>query len=329
MTRFLLFIAALFTATAQAQNLVPNGSFEQHSSLPTAVAQWTRVVGWDNVSGDSLCHTPDYYHTDANPGSGVRLPFTQYGTIQLPEGFGAMGLLTYMTSSPEYREYISTQLSQPLIPGGIYNLSFKVALGADPFHGGASNNIGAALSVGPLEQRCVAGASNVIPFAPVHENTNVVLSYDWTEQTYTFTVWQPYDRITIGNFHDDAGTTMQALDSNDYTPGTYYGHYGGYYFIDDVRLEYEGMSGIDNPNQNGIALAQNPVDQMLQLDLSYTASRRVVMSDKLGRLVYDVSTKPFENFLQIETQDLSSGLYDLQVLDESRAVTRFKVVVLH
>jgi hypothetical protein len=181
-TRFLFFALLAIGFHAQAQNLVPNGGFEDYTELPTGLAQWNRVVGWNNITGDTACQTPDYFHTDADSTSGVQLPNTQYGDVELPEGFGAMGLLTYMTSSPDYREYISAQLTQPMVVGGIYELKFSATLGHNPFHGGASNNLGAALTVGPLDQRCISGASSVVPFAPVQEITSVAQDFDWEQQ---------------------------------------------------------------------------------------------------------------------------------------------------
>ena len=260
------FLSLLFATNALAQNIAPNGSFELYTALPTDTAQWNRVLDWDNVSSDTACQTPDFFHAQANASSGVQLPQTNYGHIIAEDGEAAMGIATYSTSSPEYREYISAQLTQPMIVGGTYLVRFNAALGTDPFHGGMSNNLGIALTVGPFEQRCYSGAAGVIPFSPQGENTNVISSFGWELQSYSIVADYAYDRVTIGNFRDDANTTKQPIASTLYTPGTWYGHHGGYYFIDNVSI---AKTADPNPNTvhqfstSPVNLKQNHVDRLI------------------------------------------------------------------
>ena len=327
---FLLLL--LFATNALAQNIVPNGSFELHTALPTNTAQWNRVLDWDNVSNDTACQTPDFFHAQADATSGVQLPQTNYGHITAEDGNAAMGIATYSTSSPEYREYISAQLTQPMIVGATYLVRFHAALGADPFHGGASNNLGIALTVGPLAQRCDSIAAGVIPFSPQGENTNVISSFGWELQSYSIVADYAYDRVTIGNFRDDANTTKQPIDSTLYTPGTWYGHYGGYYFIDNVSI---AKTADPNPNTvqqlstNPVKLKQNPVDRLIEFDAASTNPFAVLLFNAQGQIVKYSSTNAFSNGVKIDVTDLPNAIYHAQIIDETLVSARFKVVVLH
>ena len=327
--RFVFIFLALST-NAFAQNLVPNGSFEQYTSLPTGTAQWNRVVSWDNVSGDTACQTPDFFHAQASASSGQQLPNTNYGTIDAEDGEAVMGIGLYMTSSPEYREYISAQLIQPMTVGATYLVRFNAALGANPFHGGASNNLGVAFSVGPFEQGCEAGASGVIPFSPQGENANVVTSFGWELQSYSIVADQAYDRITIGAFRDDANSLQPVLDSTLYAPGTWYGHYGGYYFIDNVSVTKTAEpTGVEDFAQGVFTLTQNPVDRVARFQTSSTKPFQIALVNAQGQLIQSFSTNPYFGSANVDVSNLPNGIYHAQIIGETLVLARFKVVVLH
>ena len=54
------------------QNLVVNGSFEEHSKLPDKFSQFDVCEGWFEAAS-----TPDYYHTKG------------FGSVKLPQGRSA------------------------------------------------------------------------------------------------------------------------------------------------------------------------------------------------------------------------------------------------
>jgi hypothetical protein len=323
-------LSLLFATNALAQNIVPNGSFELYTALPTNTAQWNRVLDWDNISNDTACQTPDFFHAQAAATSGVQLPQTNYGNITAEDGDAVMGILTYLASAPEQREYISAPLTQPMLVGATYLVRFNAALGANPFHGGASSNLGVALSVGPFAQRCDSGASGVIPFSPQGENTSVVTSFGWELQSYTVVADYAYDRVTIGNFRDDANTAMQPIDSTLYTAGTYNGHHGGYYFIDNVSI-----TKIADPNwtatvfANPFRLRQNPVDRFVEFDVASTKPIDVMLFNAQGHVVKSFRTNASSKEAAVEVSELPNGIYLVQIIDETLVTARFKVVVLH
>src|SRR5688572_3364217 len=100
------------------QNLVNNPGFESYSALPTGAAQWNYATDWNNCLGTG---SPDYGHTS---GSGyAALPNNYFATVYPHSGNALMGFILWH-SLGNFREYISVQLSSPLVPGLTYDVSF-------------------------------------------------------------------------------------------------------------------------------------------------------------------------------------------------------------
>lgn len=228
--KFLLFTFVFWFSAlvGWSQNLAPNAGFENYNSLPNNYCQWDHCVTWNNVNGNTGCGTsgtPDYYHTNST--GSVSLPNIGTG-IDANSGNAIMGFLTWSgTLYPEYREYIAAPLTQPMIAGQVYTVSFYLANGDTPYYGYGSNNIGMHFSNGALSQI----SNEVINVIPQVEITNVFFSNNWQLFTFTFTPTSNFTHITIGNFKDDANTMAQM----------YYPNQGrAYYHIDDISIVTSG-----------------------------------------------------------------------------------------
>ena len=123
---FCVWLAAFYNlATAQEENktnLIYNGSFEQHSACPQKIEPYgymSEVDAWWQPTGGSS----DYY----NPcgGKQCQVPKNKLGYQYPHTGDGMVGIYT---SKTDYREYIQTELKEPLQKGERYRLSFFVSL---------------------------------------------------------------------------------------------------------------------------------------------------------------------------------------------------------
>lgn len=224
-----ILLLSLACSRVYVQNLVPNGGFEQNTGLPSTIGQWNLANGWSNVNGGGLWPyaSPDYLHVN---GSGaVQMPNTTFGTANPHTGNATMGIAVWVISVPDFREYISIQLSAPLVTGNSYLVSFYITNGqpsATTAGGYGIDKLGFHLSASPLSQIS-------------HEPIAVTPQYTIGTVTYNTTAWQqvsavivaqgPWQYLTIGNFHDDNSTTMQFFSYTQYP--------GAYYFIDDVSVE--------------------------------------------------------------------------------------------
>jgi gliding motility-associated-like protein len=227
-TSLVLFLfCCIFLPKMNAQNIVPNYSFEDHTGLPMGYGEWNHAVGWDNVNnyiGFMYPYaSPDYLHDDG--GFGVNLPATTFANVNAHDGDAIFGFVAYIGYEPDFREYLSAELTEPMIPGASYTVSFWITSGESGWYGGAgSNHVGIQFSEGPLTQADHEPVGGI----PQIEIPGIYWSDEWELFTYTYVADAPYTRITIGNFYDDSDTDVSAFG----VPGATV----AYYFVDEVAV---------------------------------------------------------------------------------------------
>lgn len=225
-----LFLIALFLSAQlvplSAQNLVTNNSFETYSSVPNNYGQPCRSMGWSNPNGSCTMvagtGSPDFLHTlGTYP---VSIPNSIFGVCAAHTGNAIMGFGTWSALIANYREYVSTTLSSPMIVGQQYTVSFWLTTGKATYYSYRSNNIGIYFSTSPLSQT----GSNPINVTPQCNITTVANDSVW--QLYSFTIMPSvsYTTMTIGNFYSDALTTRVLATGG--SPNA------AYYFVDDVTV---------------------------------------------------------------------------------------------
>ncbi len=119
---FAAFATSLWAQEREKINLIYNGSFEEHNSCPQKIepyGQMMEVEAWWQPTGGSS----DYYHPCG--GRQCQVPKNKLG-YQFPRSGEAM--VGIYTSKTDYREYIQTELKEPLQKGERYYLSFYVSL---------------------------------------------------------------------------------------------------------------------------------------------------------------------------------------------------------
>lgn len=136
----LLLLSVLLTgiASVSAQNLVPNPSFELFNNCPTSLSGiayspsytlFPTVKDWINPVEQG---SPDYFNVCSGT-AGVKTPDCIFGYQQAYTGTAYSGLIAWeghytgSTLTVDYREYLQTRLSQQLIAGHNYCISFYVS----------------------------------------------------------------------------------------------------------------------------------------------------------------------------------------------------------
>jgi hypothetical protein len=219
----LFFLFALVCATAmQAQNLVPNPSFEEYDTCPTNISQIDYAVGWTSLSGSS-----DYFNACADDSMGV--PSNLAGYQQAATGQAYAGVATFLVGIPYYRENIWTQLTTPMIVGSIYYLSMKASPGGfssdeNDSPRWASSGIGLRLSTIPLAEGLYQDNHPLMSLDQVLQDTAV-----WTTISSTFVADSAYQYVLIGCFWEDSYLDTVLIDPSADTDGAYA-------FIDDVCI---------------------------------------------------------------------------------------------
>lgn len=217
----LALVYCLLAFVSQAQNLVPNPSFEFFYQCPPYPGQIHEATSWDSP----LKTTTDFFHRCAPIASGSSVPENIVGFQEPATGDGYVGIRTWIPridGNPPYREYLSTTLIRPLEKGKVYELSFKVSVGDNATF--LSDKIGLYLSATPFE------SALIYYFQPQLTNTQGQIIKEkegWITISGTYQASGGEQFLIIGNFYDDENTDRIPTSGNQ--PMVYF-------YIDDVEI---------------------------------------------------------------------------------------------
>lgn len=222
------------------KNLIYNPSFEEYRQCPRkidALGTLTIVDAWFQPTAGSA----DYFNVCGARDCGV--PKNKLGIQDAHSGQGFCGIYC---SKTDYREYLQTQLKEPLRAGEDYRISFYVSL--SEYSAGAVATIGALFTADRVGDtvRSVLMRKEVKKLAPgvsqvvaSYFEPQVVNDYDrvitdtkgWTLISGVFTARGGEQFLTIGNFYPAAQSNVVDLEELTYLLP------GAYYYVDDVSLE--------------------------------------------------------------------------------------------
>jgi gliding motility-associated-like protein len=246
----LLTIVFLFlvSARSQGQNYVPNPSFEIYTGCPWNLLSmpfskdytaFPTVQNWTNPAKYS---SPDYLNQCAPVNSGMNVPGSTFGYQAAVSGNAYAGIIAwegmYINGSfnYDYREYIQTQLTQPLIAGKQYCISFHVSPTISPafnLNYSAIDELGANLSV----QRPVDTLKNFMSL-PYHVESDNGTFFNDTSKWYriknAYTATGGESWLTLGCFNNSSNPpafqNLYPQVPNNSLP------YWSYLFIDEVSV---------------------------------------------------------------------------------------------
>ena len=306
---------------AGAQNLVPNGSFEEYTSCPDFWNQLVRATGWQ-VSAIS----PDYFHACSSTGY-VGVPQNVVG-YQLPAtGQGYAGGISWLEVVSNQREFLGIELIEALVPGQTVHLEMRVAAAT----GGTQENrrwsvagVGMRFSTVPYwydQLEPLPNSAALLMFeAPIDTATWYTVSGDFTpDSSYTY--------LTIGNFLSDSLLTPVEINSTATFPGAYF-------YVDDVCVSYDPTTCLVAEvqaigSQGQLQVSPNPSMDVVWLSWGSELSRAsgIVITDALGRLVASYSVDRGSRELRLDLGGLPRGPYWL-TLEGVATVPRSVQVVL-
>ncbi len=225
-----------------AQNLVPNPSFEEYSDCPEDINYNKKKLipeDWFSPTGG----TADYYNSCSR--FNVSVPVNLMGSTFAANGNAYMGLIllekpdytNFNKKKPyNYREYVSCKLKEPLKKDSLYHIKFKFAV-AD-FSTYALNKLGLALS----NKLAYKPSDQPLYLAPA---LCLKADLDTIEQSIWYTIEKTYlakgdeKYLTIGNFFNDENTEYIELDYS-LVPKTrmdrVFEDGYAYYYIDNISI---------------------------------------------------------------------------------------------
>lgn len=316
MQHALLLFFSCCCSFCMAQNLVPNGSFEVYSQCPDPATvdpmpdnMIELATGWNNPTG----WTPDYFAACVSETSGYNVPNSGWGFQNARTGSAYAGLVSM--AETDAREYIQTELTENLVTGKQYLVTFYVSLTERCTY--ASNNIGAYFSNTPVS----VSHSWVLPYTPQISNnpfTNPLTDMvGWTEVSGVFTALGGEQYMIIGNFNDDASTDTThkpVLPSPWWT--------GSYHYIDDVSVVcLDCTVGISETEiDSKINVSPNPATDYLNINFDDIYPERITMFNSVGETLL-VENQLSEN-TQINVAEYKAGIYFLRIDTKDFSITK-------
>lgn len=298
MLQFVL-ISLCFTFNMHAQNLVPNGDFEQYEKCPTESAQFDQVKQWKSPTQA----TPDLLSSCAKVTTLVSVPLNFAGNQDPHSGQSYIGLLAF--HSDNYYEYISVKLQQPLVKNKKYLLSFFYTLSDY-----SNRQVG---QLGALFHKDAISLSGQPLLEQFSFNDTIVNNIRlWKEYQHVYTASGTEEYLTIGCFTKDVSKTRGDTPPKGYGP--FENDFMAYYYIDDVSLtEYNGQPLIQRETASNAAAFQ-PENICFDSDKSDLLPQYRV---KVDRLVAYLKQHPSENIsLAGHTDNTGNNAYNMRLSKE-------------
>ncbi len=223
----LLILVCISTQSSWAQNLVPNGSFEEYSECPDALNQTERALGWSRYRG-----SPDYFHACNEEGL-VSVPNNMMGFQQAAVGEGYVGVITWTSTSPNNREHLGAALLDTLQIGMPVYISYKISPATDgmisshSMHWTASG-AGLRFTMNSYLQNQAVPLPNA---AALFCSTPPLDTSIWYTVSGVYIPDSAYTHVVLGSFMDDELVISEVLNNN----GAYL---SAYVYYDEICVSY-------------------------------------------------------------------------------------------
>lgn len=309
-------------STAQAQNLVPNHSFEVRDScleVNTAYTLGTGPLGWFSAGG-----TGDYFMSCIPDGGFNDVPLSYWAFQYAQEGECYVGVATYAQATG-FREYFMIELAQPLVVGQMYFASFY----ASPTWGGpqpqvflASSHIGMLFTTQPLHWTNGDPWPTGGNFAHVYHPWLVTDTVGWTLVSGSFVADSAYQYLMIGNHFDNSMTDTLHFADLPWDPRAHT-------LIDNVCVTADPKGcplalGLAGHMLDEVALFPNPASGEVGLS-GVPLGTTITIHDGLGRLV--LREEAVVVTWRTDASSWARGAYVLRLEQEERSRS-FKFVLI-
>lgn len=303
-------------------NLVTNPSFEMYTSCPITVGGIPYLIDWKNPV---ISVSPDFMHACNSLGNGVvEVPQNRFGYQLARTGDGYVGVFTSVElpndTNYNYREYIETELSDSLIAGVEYTISFYVS--AADSCGRHTNNVGAYFSKVEIDTSIIP-ASN-LPFQPQFENpvTNDLSDrIGWTLVTGTFIANGGEKYLILGNFRPIQSTTLIQTGWGTFPPYVI----ASYLFIDDVLVApSDSLTSLPQISSNEELVLLTINNNEFEIISNFHNINYYEIIDCLGQVIKSKEIISMK-LININTQGLSHGIYFIKVKLQNQKIQILKI----
>lgn len=309
----LLFIVPLHDF---AQNLVPNGSFEIPNDCPFTYgfADGSSPQAWA-----AWRSSPDYFHGCASGDQGgnplMGVPSNGVAFQHAQDGQAYVGLVVYSQFN-EYREYIGTTLSTPLVAGRSYDVTFWINLafgGQFEITTSGSNHTSVLFTNRSTAEFATPGQPVFLNYAHVVHEEVLLDTVGWVMVSGSFVADSAYQHMVIGNFFSN--------DLTDHAPVVPSFQEVAYVLVDNVSVVEDLKTGILTHEHEQPRSYYDATQQLLEIEWPGLRSCRVELVDLSGRLVG--SWRSDREEFRIGTASLPQGVYCAIITSEAVHTVKF------
>ena len=255
----LILFVNIISYSSKSQNLIPNPSFEERDSCPSDnpnqvfayCSKW-----WQATKGTPDLFAPCNYNKYSTP-----LNITGYSTPLA--GTSYVGMLIYATygmSGKEYREYIETKLTEPLVAGEKYQfiIYVKPSAGFGNETRCYCNSFGMYFSDKPVK----ADSFGVLNCTPQITNQYRMMedTAKWQVVSGEFTANGGERYLTIGNFKRNKDTKTKYIQEKRSPNYSNIEIKNAYYYIDNIYV-------VPKKNINSIEADLSTFDELPNIPL--------------------------------------------------------------
>lgn len=319
MKHFILaLMASVTTLTSLAQNLVPNPSFDEYLECPFSTGYLNDfLVNWYSWAG-----TCDFFNVCSNDMEGLAgVPLNVLGYQNPISGNGYAGLVTYASTTLNDREYMASQLLEPLTTGESYYIVFHASMwgGGDKMNFlCASNHIGLRFFKDPdYSYFPPENAFQPDNFAHLDYTEILTDSVNWTRIEATFTADDNYNWLAIGNFFTDENTSTILMNET--------GACWSAYYIENICVSLDPdvcdylLSSQSVAPKQLIEVYPNPAYEAVTIR-SDQPMDKIEVVDRMGRVVA-VEEHRGRLTIQISISNLNKGFYVLRAFSNESFTT--------
>ena len=314
----------LFISFANAQNIVPNYSFEQDDSCPTNENTFS-CIDWEKATSES----PDYFNacdtaavSIGKSAPWVGVPYNFIGHQNAYDGVAYVGINMYDASLPDYKEYLITNLPALEIDT-VYKVTIHVSL-AD-YCEFASDAMGVLFTT--YGSPSLYGDTTIIKTPQIDYTSYGIISdtTNWITLSSTFIADSAYTSFIIGGFKSSSNMHIVAVNDSPSNP-----HNNSYYYIDAVVVEKlsSTTSVVSLNNSSEVNIYPNPFTDHATLTFNnpYGLNATFILFNTQGQIVQQVDGI-VSNRLRIERNSLPLGFYYYQLRNEQNTIANGKIII--
>lgn len=292
-------------------NLVPNPSFEEfQNGCPANFHEMPLHWTWwrESPNSFSTCVQPQNLFDSLG-----WAPWNGFGYQEPASGKSYVGACAF---SPDpfwggnFREYLGCELTEPLVVGETYYVSFKTSPGLWNYYWmvWVCSHVGAIFTTQGYQH-----PNNPMPipnFAHVYSESIIADTANWVTVSGTVVADKPYTHLGLGVFFE-----QQYLDTFRFMAGN---SLGAYYYYDDVCVSRSPdclTAGINQSPTPAINFYPNPASDWLQITgIEQQANIRVfTATGQLALYHQSIADKQ-----RLDVSSLSAGIYYAEIKTKTK-----------